>query len=136
MYEVFAHTADLGLRITAPDLDALFSESGQAFFSTIVADLSEVQTRSRVEFHIEGRELTYLFFDWLNELLFTFESQRLLLAKFDASIDAEGLHGHAEGETLDDSRHELIHEVKAVTYHGLRVEQISGQWIAEVILDI
>jgi SHS2 domain-containing protein len=30
----------------------------------------------------------------------------------------------------------LGHEVKAITYHGLRVERADGGWLAEVIVDI
>jgi len=30
----------------------------------------------------------------------------------------------------------LSHEVKAITYHGLRVEREGDGWLAEVIVDI
>ena len=30
----------------------------------------------------------------------------------------------------------LDHEVKAITYHGLQVEQTADGWLAEVIVDI
>ena len=136
MYELFAHTADVGLRVKSPDLNTLFAEAGQGFFSLIVSNLSDVDPRTRVEFHIEGRDLAYLLADWLNELLFTFESRRLLLSKFDVLVGPNGLQATTHGETVDERRHSLDHEVKAVTYHGLRVEQINGGWIAEVILDI
>jgi SHS2 domain-containing protein len=46
------------------------------------------------------------------------------------------LDGTAWGEPLDSSRHILSHEVKAITYHGLRVEQQAEGWLAEVIVDI
>jgi SHS2 domain-containing protein len=37
---------------------------------------------------------------------------------------------------MDESRHEMDHEVKAITYHGLKVEQTVDGWYAEVIVDI
>jgi SHS2 domain-containing protein len=136
MYEVFAHTADLGLRVRALDLNSLFAEAGQGFFSIIVANPSDVRPQTCVEFDIEGRDLAYLFADWLNELLYAFESQRLLLCEFDVSVGADGLHATAKGETADETRHRLDHEVKAITYHGLNVREANGGWLAEVILDI
>ena len=136
MYEFFAHTADVGLRVKSPDLNSLFAEAGQGFFSLIVSNLADVQPRTHVEFHIEGCDLPYLLVDWLNELLFTFESRRLLLSQFDVVIGPSGLQATAQGELVDERRHVLEHEVKAITYHGLRVEQTNGDWIAEVILDI
>jgi SHS2 domain-containing protein len=136
MYEIFDHTADIGLRVTAPDVNALFADAARGLFSVIVGNLGEVRAQSRVDFAIRGDKLEYLLIDWLNELLFTFESRRLLLSRFDVSVDAGGLKACAEGEPLDESRHQLEHEVKAVTYHGLKVEKAGENWLAEVILDI
>ena len=42
MFEFFDHTADLGLRIEAPDLDTLFAEAAQALFAVIVEDPSAI----------------------------------------------------------------------------------------------
>lgn len=136
MYEIFPHTADLGLRVKAPDLNTLFAEAGQGFFSVIVTNLRDIQPQTAVEFNITGSDLVYLFFDWLNELLFAFESRRLLLCEFEVSVGAEGLHATAKGETVDESRHQLDHEIKAITYHALNVREVDDGWLAEVILDI
>ena len=35
-----------------------------------------------------------------------------------------------------DLRHELDMEIKAITYHGLKVERDGDGWLAEVIVDI
>lgn len=136
VYEIFAHTADVGLRVKAPNLNTLFADAGQALFSVIVANLNDVRRQTQVEINLAGQELDYLLLDWLSELLFTFETRRLLLSDFDLSIDAGGLKATAFGETVDPQRHEMAHEVKAVTYHGLKVEQSDNGWTAEVILDI
>ena len=48
----------------------------------------------------------------------------------------DGLTARAWGEPLDRTRHDLQHEVKAITYHGLRVEPAPDGWLAEVIVDI
>jgi len=40
------------------------------------------------------------------------------------------------GEFMDQPRHQMDHEVKAITYHGLRVGQTANGWEAEVIVDI
>ena len=43
MYETFEHTADLGLRVRAPDLDTLFAEAAGALFAAIIEDPGTVQ---------------------------------------------------------------------------------------------
>lgn len=140
MYETFEHTADLGLRIRAGNLDALFIEAAQALFSAIVEDLGSVRPEKQIDVRLSGDDLVYLLFDWLNELLYRWDTEHLLFGRFEAHLTRTGaawsLQGSAWGEPLDRSRHALEHEVKAITYHGLRVEQAVEGWLAEVIVDI
>jgi SHS2 domain-containing protein len=136
MYETFDHTADLGLRIRAPDLDTLFAEAGRALFAAIVEDLDSVQPRQQVRVELAGEDREFLLFDWLRELLYQFDSQHLLFSRFEAHAGQNGLSATACGELLDPGRHALLHEVKAITYHGLKVEPSDQGWLAEVIVDI
>jgi SHS2 domain-containing protein len=136
MFETFEHTADLGLRVRAADLDTLLAEAGRALFAVLVDDLDAVAPRERQEIAISGDDRAFLLFDWLNELLFRFETQHWLFSRFEVHVEESGLRGVAWGEPLDRARHTLAHEVKAITYHGLRVEQTDSGWLAEVIVDI
>jgi SHS2 domain-containing protein len=136
MFETFDHTADLGLRIGAADLNTLFMEAARALFSTIVDDLGAVQPVEIFEIAIAGEDREYLLFDWLRELLYRFDAEHRLFSKFEVKVDEKGLTGSAWGEPFDPMRHELCHEVKAITYHGLKVEKLDDGWLAEVIVDI
>ena len=136
MYETFEHTADLGLRIRAADLDTLFAEAGRALFATLVEDLGSVAAVRRLDVQLAGTDMDYLLFDWLRTLLYHFDAEHLLLSRFEVRVREDGLTGAAWGEPRDRSRHELAHEVKAITYHGLRVERAADGWLAEVIVDI
>lgn len=136
MHEVFDHTADIGLRIRAKTLEELFNEAGRAFTAVVVENPEAVRPAEECRFEIPGRERDYLLFDWLNELLYRFDTHRQLFSRFDMHVSEEGLQGSAWGETVDPARHHLTHEVKAITYHHLRVEQTVDGWQAEVILDI
>ena len=136
MYELFEHTADLGLRVRAADLDALYAEAGRGFFSMIVENLDEVGTAESVTLRVHGGDPAHLLVDWLHELLVAFETQSLVLSEFAVRVGDDGLHATCGGEVLDPDRHRLLHEVKAITYHGLRVERVDDGWEAEVIVDI
>jgi len=138
MYEIFDHTADIGIRIKAATLEELFREGAEALFSLIVANLQTIEPRQQLSFSValRDREYDYLLFDWLNELLFTFDTRQIVLTRFDVKITSAGLEATALGESIDPARHRLEHEVKAITYHGLKVVQEDGQWLAEVIVDI
>jgi SHS2 domain-containing protein len=136
MYEYFEHTADLGIRVRAADLNGLFADAATALFAAVVDGLESVRPAEQVEISVEGTDLDYLLFDWLRELLFRFDADHLLLSQFEVAVSETGLKASARGEPLDPARHLLSHEVKAITYHGLRVEREDGGWVAEVIVDI
>jgi SHS2 domain-containing protein len=136
MYEVFEHTADLGLRVRAGSLEQLLAEAARALFSTLVVNLDAVRCVQEKTYQIAGKEADYLLFDWLTELLYTFETEHLLLVHFDVRVNDAGLEATCHGEPLDRQRHELDHEVKAITYHELKVEPAADGWLAEVIVDI
>jgi SHS2 domain-containing protein len=136
MHETFEHTADLGLRIQADDLNKLFEEAGQALFAAIVEDLSTVEARQSLDIRLASDDLEYLLFDWLKELLYNFDVEHLLLGRFKAEVTGSSLVASAWGEPMNLERHAMLHEVKAITYHGLRVEQTTSGWLAEVIVDI
>lgn len=136
MYEVFEHTADVGLRVQADSLDALMVDAARGLFSLIVTNLDQVKAVQEKAVRIEGNEPDYLLFDWLNELLYTFEVEHMLFSEFAVCVVAGGLTATCCGETMQLDRHEMDHEVKAITYHGLKVQQVDDGWIAELIVDI
>lgn len=136
MHETFDHTADLGLRIRAADLDTLFVEAAQALFGAVVEDLVTVRPLQKVDVRLQSDKIEYLLFDWLRELLYHFDAEHLLFGTFEVQVREDGLTASAWGEPLDRSRHNMEHEVKAITYHGLRVEKVGAEWEAEVIVDI
>ena len=136
MYETFEHTADLGLRVRAPDLETLFIDAARGLTSMIVANLDQVRRVRQITLNVPGTRHDELLFDWLTEILYAFESEHLLFNQFEVQLSESGLKANARGEPADESRHQLEHEIKAITYHGLRVEQTPDGWLAEVIVDI
>jgi SHS2 domain-containing protein len=136
MYEHFEHTADLGLRVQAPDVDTLFAEAAEALTAAIVEDVTAIEAREDATFRIAGDDKAFLLFDWLRAILMKFEMDHMLFRRFTVNVCDTGLTATAWGEPFDPARHPLSHEVKAITYHGLSIEPSDGGWQAEVIIDI
>ena len=136
MYEFFEHTSDLGLRVRARDLNGLFRDAARGLFAMVVENEPRGRAASVREFSIPGRRHDYLFFDWLNELLFVFDTERLLLGRFEVEVAEAGLVAKVSAWPWDEDLDRPLHEVKAITYHGLRVEQSEDGWLAEVVVDI
>ena len=134
--EIFEHTADIGLRMTADTLPELFVEAGRGLMGLMVDNALEAKPLVEIPLVITGYNHEELLADWLSEVLYLFEVRHLVLSDFAVKVTAEGIQAVVKGEMLDRQRHRVAHEVKAVTYHRLRVEHVGGQWVAEVILDI
>ena len=140
MFETFDHTADLGLRVVGGSLNELFAEAATGLTSLTVADVGSVVVAQERTLQIDSPDLEYLYFDWLSELLFLFESDGWLSASAEVEVTGNSLRGVVCGETFCEERHRRSHEVKAITYHELSVasQQRDGKesWSAEVIVDI
>src|SRR5262245_23779364 len=113
MYELFEHTADLGLRARAQDLGTLFAEMAKCLTAAIVEDVATVRAETDMRIELTGDDREYLLFDWLRELLLKIETDRLLFSNFEVTVYDGGLCGTARGEVYDPARHTLSHEVKA-----------------------
>ena len=136
MHETFDHTADLGLRVRAGDLNALFAEAGVGLFSMMIENPDAVRPVETQTVELTGTDREFLLFDWLRELLYRFDAEHWVFARFDVTVRDDGLTATVHGEKLDRTRHHLSHEVKAITYHDLKVEPDGDRWLAEVIVDI
>jgi SHS2 domain-containing protein len=136
MYEIFEHTADIGIRVRADALDALLADAACGLFSVMVTNFDAVQAVDETTIRVEGRDPEELLHDWLAELLYTFHAKRLAFSEFRVQVDSAGITAVVRGEPIDLARHQIDVEVKAITWHALKVEQAAGRWTAEVIVDI
>lgn len=136
MYEVFEHTADLGLRIHAASLEALCADAARGLGAVITGDLGQIRPLAEEQFAITGTDPVWLLYDLLSEVHAAFELRRMLFCDFQVSQDATGISAIARGEPYDPAVHTLAHEVKAITQHELDVRHDAAGWHATVIVDI
>jgi len=134
-YELFDHTADVGVEVRADSFPELFANAAFALFD-IVTDLSRVRPQTERQVSIEATDREELLVTWLNELLFLHETEEELYADFDVqSVTDTRLSATIRGERCDPQRHEMGMGIKATTYHQLTVEQVGEKWKARVIFD-
>lgn len=140
MYEFFDHTADLGLRVSAGTLNELFVDAGRGFAAMIAGGAMPSGEAVAAVIELEVDDLELLLFDWLRELLDRFERRHELFGEFEVEVSEDQgewrITARCKGVVTDATRMELEHEVKAITYHGLLVEQTDNGWRGEVIVDI
>ena len=135
-FEVLDHTADVGLLAWGDTLAELLTACAEGMFSILLGPES-VEEREEVPIEVDAEDVEELVHTWLRELLFHFDVENVALGRFDVQeAEPTRLRAVCYGEALDPLRHNPQVEVKAVTYHGFRVEQNGEGWTAEVLFDI
>ncbi|MBV9229163.1 MAG: archease [Chloroflexi bacterium] len=135
-YEVFEHTADIGLHAYGDTLTDLFIHAAQGMESLMVP-LDQISVMTSREIIVEGRDTVALLVAWLNELIVLFDTDYLLFSEFVIDIITETrLTARASGEPYDAQRHELSSAIKAVTWHEAAVNHTDQGYQARIIFDI
>ncbi len=135
-YQIIDHTADLGIIVKGPDVKQLFILAAQAMTDIIVkGDISE-KTATR-DVLVEGEDFPDLMVRWLGEILYLFEGENLILHSVEIkSISPIQLRSTLTLTSFEPERHQVLREIKAVTYHQISVNKVNDEWEAKVIFDI
>ena len=154
-----AHTADVGIEVEARTREELFAEAAEALTALLVAAPDDGDADAdaddgaataaggaagdadavapvEVPVRVPPGDDAAMLRDWLAEVLVVFEVDGVVGREFPVAIGPDGLTGAVRGTRFDPARHSRGLEVKAVTYHGLRVEAVPGGWCAAVLLDV
>jgi SHS2 domain-containing protein len=132
----FDHTGDTGIDLEARSRGELFAHGAIALARLMVAPRGVRALESR---RVEARADSDA--DLMHDLL----AAALNLFLADAFIwrDARVLEARADlialelgGEYFDPRRHHLLTEIKAVTYHELKVGHAGARWTARIVFDI
>jgi SHS2 domain-containing protein len=134
-YRIIDHTADTGIEAHAETLGEVFAQTALGMFD-FLAGLTSIEEREWREVHAEATDREALLVAWLNELVFLFSTDGLLLRRFEIlEMSDTHIRARCHGERLDRLRHHVVAEVKSATYHMLQVKK-NRVWRARVILDI
>lgn len=135
-WEHFEHPADIGLRGRGATPAEAFEQAALAL-TAVMTDPAAVREALSVDIHCSATDLESLLVDWLNALLYEMAVRRVLFSGFDVRIAGTDLRAIARGEPMDPGRHGPAVEVKAATYHALKVEQqADGSWLAQCVVDV
>lgn len=134
-YEFIEHTADIAIRVKGKDLKELFKNAAAAVFDIIAERKTSEGTNIRLAVSQEADNLDELFVNWLNELLSLSAAKDLIFTEFKIdSIEEKALKAAVFGQRTNSFR--MKAEIKAATYHELKLEKNDSGWQATLILDV
>lgn len=131
-------TGDVAFEADGRTLEELFREAAIATFEVMV-DTMGVEAKITRKVELKNEAVDGLLFDWLSELVYLKDAEAVLFCKFDVTIkknDAYELKARVSGENINQQKHDLRSDVKAVTYHMFEVKKTGENWTARVVLDI
>jgi SHS2 domain-containing protein len=135
-YEIFEHTADVGIEARGASLPELFASAAEGMMSLLI-DRRAIRPAEHRELRVAADDLEGLLVDWLNELLVLLNADGFVPAGFEVTEVSEKnvLVADVTGEPVDPARHHFRLDIKAATYHQVKVVK-NSEWRARVILDV
>ena len=135
-FEIFAVTADKGIRAWGVDRKSVFRQAALGLWSLMV-DPATVECRSMFPVTVEAEDQEALMVAWLNELLYLYDAKGFIGADCTArSLTETRLDAEVSGEAVAMTRHVILSHVKAATYHQLYLGPTSTGWEARVVVDV
>ena len=134
-YEIFPHTADIGIRAFGKTVKELFENASLALFSLMFEKGRE--GREKRPFDISSSSLDLLLVKYLTEFLYLFDVEFFVPSRVEIDyIDEKSVRGNVYGEKFDERKHEVKYNIKAITLHNLHIEKEKNIYKVEIILDI
>ena len=130
--------ADCAIDLEGRDLGDLF-ETAAAALARVMVDPDTVAVTAERAIALEAPALDLLMFDWLSELIFLKDRDRLVFTRTSAAVSGAGpyaLTARATGGLIEPPRTMLGADPKAVTLYQLAVERAADGYRARVVIDI
>ncbi len=138
-YELIDHTANIGIRAFGQTLEQMFAHMALGMFGQMV-DLSLVTGQQKKKIIVEAADEEELLVEWLNELLYLYLVKKYAfnIFKINKILYRQKLEAEAYGIKLTKKNQTSIKkkEIKAATYHQLKIKQENGVYIGEVLFNV
>jgi SHS2 domain-containing protein len=134
------HTADIAVEVEGDTIADLFIASASAWQESVV-EKNKINFFIRKEIFIEGmsyEDLLVSFLDELNFLLLTkkWVSGNINEIEIKKTEDRFYLKAEIAGENIDENKHQIKVEIKAVTYHQMEIKKIKNKYSTRIVFDI
>ena len=134
-FEIFDHTADVGVVAYGDDVAEAFANAARGLFS-LITEPGSIRGITWRDTELAAPDEESLLVDWLNELIYLFDVEKLVFRRFEVDIfPGFRLKAKSYGERVDKNKHPLKTGVKAATYHMLKIER-GEKCRVKVIFDI
>lgn len=134
-FNFLEHTADIKFQAFGKTLEEVFENSALAMFNSMHD--GKIKNKKSFKLKVQGKDFESLLYNFLEELLFLFDSKNFFLSKVKKiKIDKEKKKLEAEVIGDNPENYEIHIDIKAITYNDMFIKKIKGTWVAQVVLDV
>jgi SHS2 domain-containing protein len=135
-FEIIDHTADIGIVAYGADIKQVFANAALGLFN-LMADLDNLKEDVKRDIELSAEDVEVLLVEWLNELIYISEVEHIIFKRFEINeLSNTQLKATCFGEKIKPGQHRLKREIKAATYHMLRLNKEDGSYKVQIIFDI
>lgn len=139
-YSYLPHTSDIYIVAYGLTLSEAFENAAEAMFN-IITDISKIHPTNVFKICIRGTDEYNLLYNWLEELLYLFDTMHLVFSKFKVyKIEKENsnfiLNGEVYGEPFNPTIHKKGREIKSPTYSLMEISRLNSIYTVKFVLDI
>ncbi len=135
-FEIFPHTADIGIRVYGETLKELFENAGEGTLF-LMREESEIEIKEEIPFDLEAFFTELLLNKFLNEFIYLFDAKFFIIKKFQIDKFSDNyIKGKFFGESFDGKKHKIKYSIKACTLEDMVIEKVDNLYRVDIIFDI
>ena len=124
-YKVLDHATDALIEVTASSLIEAFEVAGYSVVDTIL-DNSKIEEKKERNIVVNGKDLNYLLYNWLEEIVFLLITEGFAIKKLKITLEENEeytISAGIFGENIDIKKHGFKVEIKSPTFHEMEIKQ-------------
>lgn len=130
--------ADVAFEATGKDFSELCESAAKAVTNAMIENPSSIKEKESKLVVVSADDEEKLLHELLDEIIFLKDAENMAFNSFSAKLEKKDkliLTVEMKGEEIDQKKHNIIVDVKAVSWHKYEVKK-NGEWKAVVILDV
>lgn len=138
-FKYFDTTADIGIEIQTENMTDAYINAALATLN-IITDIEKIKPKITKKIHIESEDEYGLLYDWITELLILLDSENFIVSKYNIKISKYEnkivIDGQICGDIYDRNIYNYKTEVKAITYHQMKITNEDNIYNIQFIVDL
>ncbi len=135
-YKFLKHTGDIKIRVNEKNIELAFISSAFAL-SQIITDKTKINSKISKKIKVSGNDMSSLLYNFLEEFLFLLDAKGFILSEIiNFKIDKKKFLIICEVLGDKSKNYKFTNDVKAITYHEMKIEQKNNYSVIEFVLDV